>query len=172
MPCIKKHRTNNYSSPQGYCGKTLHANTPSFRDIKDAYSGDKPICPQCRKVLNLEKKVIDTRITSYVFNSLDLELTLHFNNKDNIKLAISFDITNGYSLHEESLLTEDESKYVSERLKDESLKYAKLSIPRLKFDEKDIVLLQKLIAQSENKGEIEQLLKMKNNIAHFVLRNK
>ena len=85
MPCIEKPRKNAKESWSSYCGKMMSVNKPSFKNVEAAYKGDEPICPKCRKVLNLPKKEIKTRITSMKISTIDKLITIYYNNKDNIE---------------------------------------------------------------------------------------
>jgi hypothetical protein len=175
MPCIKKPRLNVKNAWEAYCGKHLGGGFGAFKSVEDAYSDDRPICPNCRKALNLEKKVIITQITSSYLNSSELKLTLHFNNKDKVHLDIKFDLNNGYTLTDEHPLSEDEMSYVIRELKNSTTKYAKYSIPNLSFDKSDIDLLSQLISDQENnysQDSIDRLSEMKDKLSLFVLRNR
>jgi hypothetical protein len=175
MPCIKKPRLNVKNAWEAYCGKHLGGGFGAFKSIEDAYSDDRPICPNCRKVLNLEKKVIKTKITSSVLSSSELKLTLHFNNKDKMHLNISFDLNNGYTLTDKQPLSEDDAIYVTRELRRSTIDYAKHSIPSLKFDKGDIDLISQLISDQESnysQEQIERLSEMKDKLSVFVLRNR
>lgn len=170
MPCIRKPRESVNDCYQAYCGKYLGGGDNSFRTIKDAQSGDKPICPKCRKALNLSKKMIKTRITNSFVNRSDKVMTLHFNNKEKLILSLDFDIKKGFYLDDRTPVTDDEQSYIDYELKKTTEEYAKLTIKNMDFEESDVKLLQMLINISSDFEHQEQLLKIKEKLSFFLLK--
>jgi hypothetical protein len=170
MPCILAKRESSNSGYHGACGKFLGGGFNAFKSIEAAYEGDKPICAACRKKLNLEPKIISIRITNSFFNSSDKLFTLKFNKKESIELELNFDLINGFTLIDDSLLTDDEKKYTVSQLRVKSINYAQREIKNIEINNEQFLLIDKLIKQAKDESEKEQLNELKKSLLLFKLK--
>lgn len=173
MPCIEKPRKNAKESWSSYCGKMMSVNKPSFKNVEAAYKGDEPICPKCRKVLNLPKKEIKTRITSMKISTRDKLVIVYYNNKDSIEIDIIVDDFNGIFIKDFSPIPDDKEQFeqILGFIQTESRQFIKRKINRLEFEKEDVDLLKKIIAESSNKSERERLSLIKDKIGLFILKH-
>ena len=177
MPCILKINANKSGSYLGYCGKMIDLNTHYFHDVDSAYKGNKPICPKCRKALNLPKKVIEKNITS-----TDLRrkgLTIFFSDKTKKTFPFSFDFEKGYFISDYEDLEPKFIKSLSNTIHYFNLDQLIFHKKHTEFNSDELESLQKMIeiVSKNEKFEIkdddmERLKGIEEKMKYFVLFEK
>jgi len=177
MPCILMERKSPADAYMSHCSKMININTPYFKNVDDAYKGDKPICPKCRKILNLEKKAVKKSITS--IKAFTKEMVIYFNDKTKITLTIQYNEDTGYFIEDFKNLDSEFFEQVQKQLRYLTKEQTFIQVKRMSFDEVDLTIIEKLLNDANQLNqlkisldEIEKLKEIKRKFKIHVLNQK